>query len=282
MPSLFSLGSHTGHIQSLGGLGDPNYGGSGAGGRIALYHASHYTIPPFRGAYDTYGGRGNSGTGAEAGASGTAYILNTTSEFSTVQIDNNGEFIRDEHYAINNEGYRLDFTIPETSYSTSTSYTSTTGHSIKSSSSPYTNYRYYWYYCFYRNGDSTSYLVMNLFDQTFEDERHQYFMASSSSATITTELSAKAFVTKLKLYPTKSFPSKFKVSRIILINIMSFYLKQSWPLTAEASGLKRFLVKLDRIYEKKSINSDGKQLNNMNNPLSPEIVEHKKDHDIWC
>jgi hypothetical protein len=42
---------------------------------------------------------------------------------------------------------------------------------------------------------------MNLFDQTFEDERHQYFMASSSSATITTELSDKAFVTKLKIYP---------------------------------------------------------------------------------
>lgn len=209
---FFSLGSHNGHIQSLGGLGDPNYGGSGAGGRIALYHASGYTIPPFRGAYDTYGGRGNSATGAEAGASGTAYILNRTSEFSKVQIDNNGEFIRDEHYAIKNEGYRLDFTIPDTSYSTSTSYTSTTGHSIKSSSSPYTNYRH-WYYCFYRSGDSTSYLVMNLFDQTFKDERHQYFMASSSSATITTELSATAFVTKLKIYPTKSFPSKFKVCR---------------------------------------------------------------------
>jgi hypothetical protein len=41
-----------------------------------------------------------------------------------VQIDNNGEFIRDEHYAINNEGYRLDFTIPESSYSTSTSWAS--------------------------------------------------------------------------------------------------------------------------------------------------------------
>jgi hypothetical protein len=59
-------------------------GGGGAGGRIALYQNSHHTIPPYRGFFDTYGGRGNSDTGSEAGASGTAYIRNTQTAYSQI------------------------------------------------------------------------------------------------------------------------------------------------------------------------------------------------------
>lgn len=66
------LGSHTGHIQALGGSGDVTKGGGGAGGRIALYHSRHEAIPYHRGYYDTYGGA--PGKYAEAGASGTVYV----------------------------------------------------------------------------------------------------------------------------------------------------------------------------------------------------------------
>jgi hypothetical protein len=47
------IGSHTGHIQSLGGVADTSIGGGGAGGRIALYQNSHHTIPPYRGFFET-------------------------------------------------------------------------------------------------------------------------------------------------------------------------------------------------------------------------------------
>ena len=70
--SFIFAGSHTGHIQVLGGAGDPNSGGGGGGGRIALTHSRHEAIPHFRGSFDVWGGA--PGTGAEAGASGTAYV----------------------------------------------------------------------------------------------------------------------------------------------------------------------------------------------------------------
>lgn len=198
-----SLGSHTGHIQSLGGVADASTGGGGSGGRIALYHNSHHTIPPYRGFFDTYGGRGNDNTGAEAGASGTAYIKNTETDYSKLLVDNHGQMPRDEHSALLNEGYRVDFTIPEASYSTSNSYTATKGHTLSSSSSTYT-YVYPW--CF-----SGNYYLMYLFDQTLNNAVGQYYLANSPSTTITLQLEEPAFVTKLKVYPTKTFPSKFKV-----------------------------------------------------------------------
>ena len=68
-------GSHTGHIQALGGAGDKTKGGGGGGGRIALTHNRHDAIPHFRGSFDVWGGA--PGTGAEAGASGTAFVHDT-------------------------------------------------------------------------------------------------------------------------------------------------------------------------------------------------------------
>ncbi|XP_076091252.1 uncharacterized protein LOC143063127 [Mytilus galloprovincialis] len=195
-------GSHTGHIQALGGVADISIGGGGAGGRIALYQNTHHTIPPYRGFFDTYGGRGNSNKGSEAGASGTAFIQNTETGYSKLLVDNHNQLPRDEHSALLNEGYRTDLTIPESSYSQSSLYTSTKGHKITSTSNTYV----YGYPCY-----SGNYYLMYLFDQTLASESGQIYVASSGSATITVELVAEAFVTKLKIYPTASFPSRFKV-----------------------------------------------------------------------
>ena len=68
-------GSHTGHIQVLGGSGDTKSikgGGGGAGGRISLTHSRHDSVPHYRGAFDSWGGA--PGSNAEAGASGTVYV----------------------------------------------------------------------------------------------------------------------------------------------------------------------------------------------------------------
>lgn len=68
---------------------------------------------------------------------------------------------------------------------------------------------------------------MYLFDQTLASESGQIYVASSGSATITVELVAEAFVTKLKIYPTASFPSRFKVCWlnmfIFIDNYYTFY-----------------------------------------------------------
>jgi len=69
----------------LGGSGDLTKSGGGSGGRIALYHSRHETIPPFRGYFDVYGGA--PGTSAEAGASGTAYIQDDERNFKLVLIN---------------------------------------------------------------------------------------------------------------------------------------------------------------------------------------------------
>ena len=89
--SLFQ-GGHTGAIQSLGGGGDISNGGSGSGGRIAIYHNTAMTVMPYQGNFDTQGGR--IGRTAEPGASGTAYIKHRSSGHSTVRVDNRNRMIK--------------------------------------------------------------------------------------------------------------------------------------------------------------------------------------------
>jgi hypothetical protein len=87
-----SAGGHTGSIQSLGGGGDATTGGSGSGGRIAVYHDTVIEVVPYQGSYDTEGGP--VGNTAEAGASGTTYIKHTRSGHTTLRADNRGRRIK--------------------------------------------------------------------------------------------------------------------------------------------------------------------------------------------
>jgi hypothetical protein len=49
---------------------------------------------------------------------------------------------------------------------------------------------------------------------------------------------------------------------------------------------KTFLKNFYIHYEKKNLNNDGhnspSHINKTNNHLSPQIIKHKKHHDIWC
>ena len=103
-----SSGSHTGNIEVLGGAGDPVYGGGGAGGRIAVYYRSHNGVKPYRGYYNTQGG--SSSSGAEPGASGTAYIKDFTMDHKTLRVDNRNQFRKSEFKHIPNHGHRKDLT----------------------------------------------------------------------------------------------------------------------------------------------------------------------------
>ncbi|KAK3576661.1 hypothetical protein CHS0354_004945 [Potamilus streckersoni] len=201
-------GSHTGHIQALGGDGDPAGGGGGSGGRIALYHSRHHTIPPFRGSFDVYGGKGQGGS--EVGASGTVYIEDYERNHVTLQVDNKQQKSISEHTSAQNEGYRLDLSVAPVKYSKSNDYMSDAGHHITSSSNVYDCNLPSW--CPYSN-DGASYLLANLFDQTLGSHPHQYFMAWSSMTTITITLNRSYFINKIKIYPiNSSIRTKFQIT----------------------------------------------------------------------
>ena len=85
---MLCAGSHTGAIEAVGGLGDPVNGGGGAGGRVAVYHSSHLSMPPFRGDYNVYGGQPSLPGGAEAGASGTIYLFDGKTDHDTLIVNN--------------------------------------------------------------------------------------------------------------------------------------------------------------------------------------------------
>lgn len=191
-------------------MADPSVGGGGSGGRIALYQSSHHTIPPYRGVYNVQGGQGNPATGAEPGASGTVYIEDPITGASSLLVDNNGQKQRAEKSEIPNEGRRLDLGIDEAGYHRGSSFMSRAGHSIQSSAATYVSIPILNSYC--ENYDSTSHVLMNLFDQTLAPEKHQYYTADSGSATITIRLANNiTFVNHLKIYPESRFPTRFKV-----------------------------------------------------------------------
>ena len=89
---MFVTGGHTGAIEVMGGAGQRDTGrdvsGSGAGGRIALYHSTVEQHPPYRGQFNTQGGP--VGTNAEAGASGTLFIHHETTNRKILRVDNRG------------------------------------------------------------------------------------------------------------------------------------------------------------------------------------------------
>lgn len=203
-------GSHTGAIQAYGGMADLSVGGGGSGGRIALYQSSHHTIPPYRGVYNVQGGQGNPATGAEPGASGTVYIEDPITGASSLLVDNNGQKQRAEKSEIPNEGRRLDLGIDEAGYHRGSSFMSRAGHTIQSSAATYVSIPILSSYC--ENYDSSSHVLMNLFDQTLAAEKHQYYTADTGSATITIRLANNiTFVNHLKIYPESRFPTRFKV-----------------------------------------------------------------------
>ena len=78
-------GGHTGAIQAMGGSGATS-GGSGSGGRIAIYHDTVKMVQPYKGSFDTQGGPVSAN--AETGASGTVYIKHERTGHTTVRVDN--------------------------------------------------------------------------------------------------------------------------------------------------------------------------------------------------
>jgi len=192
-----------------GGRADKSKGGGGSGGRIALYHASSPAIPPYRGDFQTQGGAGNSAYGAEPGASGTVIIRNETSGHTRLQVDNNGQAPVSEDTNIRNEGYRIDLSHVSSVRDKSKSFLTKDGHGVQSSTDTYSLDSSE--YCVY-GWETDSFSLASLFDQTLSDNKYQYYMSSSNKFTLTIHLKEVMFINKIKIFPTKSHPSVFKVT----------------------------------------------------------------------
>ena len=202
-------GGHTGSIQAKGGSGDIR-GGSGSGGRIAIYHTSNVTHNFYQGNFKVHGGP--VGSSAEAGASGTVFLKHIHMDHTTLMVDNNNR--RPVATEIENIGQRLDLTNHPSTYSKSKTFTSASGIRVQSSQSvynlPYDPPRSI-------PNDAYSYFIPYLFDQTFRDDIHHYFMVQATSASLVISLQQTYFINTIRVHPICSYPTKFKVSMLKVV-----------------------------------------------------------------
>ena len=108
-----------------------------------------------------------------------------------------------ETAAIHNSGTRLDLTI--TSPTRATSFTKNGIH-VTSTCDPYYKYSYQY----------SHYLLPYLFDHTFGPAADEYFLSDSSqgSCQISIELNQSYFVNNVRIFPTASARTRFKVGAL--------------------------------------------------------------------
>ena len=190
----------------MGGSGDAR-GGSGSGGRIAIYHTSNITHNFYQGSYQVHGGP--VGNQAEAGASGTVFLKHIHKDHTTLMVDNDNR--RPVGKEIENIGQRLDLTNTPSTYSKSSTYTSASGIRVQSSQPVY-NIPYPWYSNI--PNDDNSYFIPYLFDQTFRNDIHHYFMAQAGSVSLMISLQRAYFINTIRIHPVCGYPTQFKVNVI--------------------------------------------------------------------
>ena len=62
------------------------------------------------------------------------------------------------------------------------------------------------------HSNSAYYHLSHMFDNSINYDPTQYYLANSGQATVTVSLNQTFFINNIRVYPTKGFPSKFKVS----------------------------------------------------------------------
>lgn len=177
-------GGHTGVIRATGGHSQRN-GGGGAGGRIAAYFSNLETQSFFPGMFEIHGGRADNN--AEPGASGTVFLNHVTKGYSTVHVNNKNQISHGD--IIGNTGQRL--LLSGGSKVLFHTYTTPGGIVVSSSSSIFVGYD---------------------IGQMFDENPGTAFIAASRSVRITFDLKSAMFVNHVRLYPTCSGLSGFKVN----------------------------------------------------------------------
>ena len=181
-------GGHTGILSVTGGSSQA--GGGGAGGRIAVYYNNSLTEPFYGGVFQTYGGE--SPSGGEAGASGTAYLEHETKAYRTLRVDNNKQ--KPIRNIIRNEGRR----VPTSGGSNSRQvYTIPGGVTVSSSAAFYT-------------GPYPHYYPYNI-GRMFDSDPSTKFITASTGPRLDIDLKGNVFVNHVRIYPACSHLSKFKV-----------------------------------------------------------------------
>lgn len=181
-------GGHTGAISATGGRGSSvSGGGGGSGGRIAAYYNNRETEPFYGGVYETQGGGAISS--AEPGASGTTFLNHVEKGYTTIRVDNKHQQAAGNE--IENNGQELSLSGGSNSART---YSVPNGMTV-SSSVPYSTVNYGYY-----------------IGRMFDDNPQTHFIARGRSTRITFDLKAVLLVNHIRIYPTCSNPSRFKVS----------------------------------------------------------------------
>nr|XP_054759184.1 uncharacterized protein LOC129265193 [Lytechinus pictus] len=190
------IGGHTGSIQALGGAAKYTNGGSGAGGRIAIYHQTNVTHGEYRGSLRTEGGPVGMG-GAGAGAAGTVYIKHLDTGFSVLKVDNGGR--KPITKEIENVGTRLN--LAGGTRSKSSVYTATSGVRVSSSGPTYDPYPHHHDY----------YYLAYLFDQSYNGDARSYYRSSYHSVVLTFDLGEIFFLNVIRVHVQCTALTKFRV-----------------------------------------------------------------------
>nr|XP_026694748.1 uncharacterized protein LOC104266654 [Ciona intestinalis] len=205
--SAVLTGSWTGNIQALGGAGDFNSGGGGAGGRVAVYYSNQLSDMPYLGQFKAHGGP--VGSRAEAGAAGTVYVKHEERNEATLIVNNDNQPSLDTW--MHNIGRRLNFA---GSSGKSASYNvGSSGRRVESSVASYN--RVYHSDCRYNRplaNHGTYYLLSHLFDQTFSSSNNRIFVADARATTITLTLGGRRNINRVRVAPACNFPSKFRIT----------------------------------------------------------------------
>lgn len=146
-------------------------------------------------------------SGAEAGASGTVYLKHRGREFSTLQVDNNGQRSLDDE--IPNAGRLLD--LSGGTRDQYTTYTALNGMTVTSSCG--LNQNHCTWLC---SGSCPDYALAHLFDQSFSKSNCLGFFLSRCHYTqLTVNLKSSLFINHIRVYPyCSSTPANFRVSRV--------------------------------------------------------------------
>ncbi|PIK61100.1 hypothetical protein BSL78_01925 [Apostichopus japonicus] len=193
------VGGHTGSIEAHGGSGD-NTGGSGSGGRVAIYYANNVTHGQYLGSYFLQGGPVGT-SGAEAGAAGTAYTIHTETAHSTLYVNNYGRLPL--YSEIRNIGRRLDLRTSTALNVKSEIYQADNGIIVTSSGAIYDD-RY--------SSDSTYYAIGYLFDQSLSSHPTHYYRNAYASVTLTFDLKKVYFLNVVRVHVFCGLTTKFKVT----------------------------------------------------------------------
>lgn len=163
-----------------------------------MYYNNKETHYPYRGKLEVHGGSATDG--AEAGSSGTVFLKHTDNDYSILKINNKGQKSTSDE--IPHTGQRINFV--GGNLDRGLSYTAPNGINVRTGCNlhPCSSCQ-----------SCQMYSLAHLFDQTYTEDSCHIFLSACRSAHLNFDLKRPMFISNIRIYPSCSYRTEFKVSR---------------------------------------------------------------------